>query len=263
MSEVPAPSQNLTEEKEKKKQGHGWLSARWRDRCLAAFVWFVLIYLNTPLFERFPSPSFIQPLFDPEYKSYRIVAYLGFIALVMLWLRLRTFWFAVYFLLFPLVVPFLLIWFAATIVVRITGWHVLFLIVWSTVSAAARVVGPSGRAAALALGLLPTCYLVILIASNKYIVLAVLVALFLASIRVVWGTFQWILKPLQTLTWLIDRSFFYFNKTNDEKIFNFDPLADAGTDKEKTAKNIVENAKGLLKGLTWVRGNVITERSLL
>lgn len=257
------PAQEQEEKRKEQSDGPPRLFRKWRDRLLAGVLWLFIVYLNTSLFSLFPPPDFILPFFGPELREDRLGLYLLLFLLLVILLGLRSLWFAVYFLAFPVVLAGWLAWWLSKSVVRMTGWQTLILAVLSVVSAAGRMARTKGTAAVLALGILPSCYIVLLIGSYRLLLLIAVAFLVIASLRIVWASFQWVLKPLESLVWITDRLLFYYNKGTKDDIFNVDLSKGENDPKVQDARRKLETAKFLIKSAGWVKKSLVTERSLL
>lgn len=240
-----------------------WLSVKWRDRLLAGSLWSTILYLNTHLIHEFPLPTFIQPALDPQFRLQPWVLYSVLLVLLVLWIRLRIFWFVFYFWMFPFVLPFLILRGVLSPVLKLAGWQVLLLLVWSVADTATRMTGTWHRTGILAVAMLPSCYLLVLITSNKYLLVAAAIALLFMSAWILWGTFKWALSPLETFTWLVERTLFYSRKGVEDETFNIDASADEGNEKFKKAQEKIKTERGLLKAVRRARSIIVTEKNLL
>jgi hypothetical protein len=237
------------------------LSNRWRDRLLAVSLWLAIIYGNTSLSSSFPPPAPFELFFEPEFRLWRWLAYVGIAVAIIFHLRLRAFWFLIYFSFFPIVLPFVVIWSVFSAVGRGAGWDVFVLVPLSIVSAISRVTGPSRRV--FALSALPACYVLTLVSSNKLVLALLIGFLLLATAKIIWGTFRWVLKPLETLTWLIDRLLFYYNKNVQDTTFSVDLSKMEESERAKKGQQTIDNARTVIKSVEWSKSRLVTQRSLL
>ncbi|HUU12598.1 MAG TPA: hypothetical protein VM182_02695 [Terriglobia bacterium] len=245
----------------KKGSSASGLSNRWRDRLLAAFLWLAVIYVNTSLSTTFPPPAPFDQFFEPHFRLWRWLAYFAIAIAVIFHLRLRAFWFLIYFSFFPIVLPFVFMWSVFSAIGRGAGWDVFLLVPLSIVSAMSRVTGPSRRV--FALSALPVCYLLMLVSSHKLVLVFVIGLLLVATVKIIWGTFRWVLKPLESLTWLIERLLFYYNKNVEDTTFNADLSKMEESAKAKKAQQTIESARTVIKSVEWTKSRLVTQRSLL
>lgn len=239
------------------------LPVKWRDRFLAGFLWAAIIYLNTHLFHEFPLPIFLQPVFDPQYRLARWIVYLVFFVLLVLWLRLRTLWFLFYFWMFPFVCPALILWGVASRVPRFTGRELLIVFVWSAIDAGTRMTSNWRRSGFAAVAMLPTCYLIVLVTSNKYFLAPTAFVLLFLSAWILWGTFRWAASPLDTFTFMVDRTLTFSRQGVKDETFSIDTSSADSGEKFKKGQKKIESERRMLKAVQWVRSVLVTEKSLV
>lgn len=238
------------------------ISPWWRDTLLAAFIWGSIIYINTPLITTYPPPALVAPFFDAEHTLQRWTMYSFVLVLIALWLRLRTFWFAIYFWAFPFVFPVLVLWYVVSTLLTMAGWEMVVVVIGSLVSASLRAAG-TARTAAIAIAILPSCYLMIGIATNKYILIAMIFLLLFGSLRIVWGAFRWSLGPLDSFLWILDRIVFYNNKDAKTELLKVFSSKDPKGEKIKKAHQKIGTRRSFEGTLRRAALVLTSERNLL
>lgn len=246
--------------KDNSQESSPWFPNRWRDRLLAFSLWGIIVYINTDLFVLFPPPELIRKEFQLGHFTHRWAAYLVVVVILIVWLRLRFLWFIIYFLLFPIFVVALSLWYFAQGIIKLTGWQALVLTLTSGLSALGRLFGKSPRITLITLGVIPSCYTLIFIFSGNYFLYPIIILLLLATVRIVWGAFQWVQQPLNPFTWFVDKFFEFSNKRFEGATFNLDSTNPTDT---KKIESKTKELEFLIEMIDFVKTKLVTPKSVI